>query len=116
MPNRSAALSSDPLFQASGLGSSWSPSHDAVEDVAAGLAGGLAQIVANLARGFTGELQRELRKELLELSTDCHEDYDSTSESWTVVCARAQPVLAPAHPNVMSQTESSSEQLIAIAS
>lgn len=97
MPSPSSPVPSAHLF----LGASWALSH--------GDAGGLAQVVADLAQGFTGELQRELRKELLELSSQCHVDYDSAAERWPVVCARAQAVLQPAHPKVMSQTESSSE-------
>ena len=97
MPSSPPLVPSAQLF----LGASWALSH--------GDAGGLAQVVADLARGFTGELQRELRKELLELSTQCHEDYAAAAERWPVVSARAQAVLLPAQAKVMSQTESSSE-------
>jgi hypothetical protein len=66
------------------FGASWALAH--------GDAGGLAQVVGDLAQRFTGELHDEL----LELSRQCHSDYDAATDRWPALCARARSALSRA--------------------
>lgn len=78
MPTPRSVSQSQQLF----LGATWALAH--------GDAGGLAHVVAELAEGCSGAL----RDELLELSRQCHVDYDAAAERWPGVCARAHAVLS----------------------
>lgn len=78
MPNTISASQSEQLF----LGATWALAH--------GDAGGFAQVVAELADRCSGTL----REELIELSRQCHVDYEAACERWPGVCERAHAVLS----------------------
>lgn len=82
MPTSSSTSHRQQLF----LGASWALAH--------GDAGGFAHVVAELAADCTGSLQEEL----LELSRQCHVDYDTAVERWPGVCERAHAVLSRPQP------------------
>ncbi len=105
MPTSALPLSSSRRSDNLIWGASWALSH--------GDAGGLAQVVADLAQGFTGELEKELREELLELSLQCHVDYDGAAARWPRVCARAQAVLGSAQPREPAASAAGSSESLA---